>query len=188
VTVPNIETSSILILATNGFEQLELTVPRDELRKAGAKVQVATLDGKPIRGWNVKDWGDMAEADLKIADVKPAEYQALVLPGGQINPDLLRVNADVMKIIRSFKDNKKPIAAICHAPWLLIEADALRGKTATSFKSIKTDVINAGAKWVDEPVVVDDNIITSRCPDDLKAFVAKIIEKMEEKHDQRNVA
>jgi protease I len=187
--MPNIRDARFLILATNGFEQSELMVPRDELRKAGAKVDVATPDGQKIRGWNMKDWGETVEADLKIADAKPADYQMLILPGGQINPDLLRINPDAMKIVRAFVESGKPIAAICHGPWLLVEADALRGKTVTSYKSIKTDVKNAGANWVDQDVVFDKGIITSRNPDDLKAFVAKIKEVIESGQSaQRRVA
>lgn len=179
----------ILIISTNGFEQLELTVPRDELRKAGAKVDVATPDGKKIRGWNKTDWGEDAEADLAIAEVKPDNYQALVLPGGQINPDILRINADAMKVIKTFLDSGKPVAAICHAPWLLIQADAVKGLQLTSYKSIRKDVENAGGKWVDKEVVVDKGIITSRSPDDLKAFVPKIIEEVREgRHQQRKAA
>jgi len=185
----DIKDARILILAANGFEQLELTVPRDELRKAGAKVDVATPDGKPVRGWNKTDWGDNADADLGIAEVKPEDYQALVLPGGQINPDLLRINADAMKIIKTFLDSGKTVAAICHAPWLLIQADAVKGLSMTSYKSIRKDVENAGGKWVDEEVVVDKGIITSRSPDDLKAFVPKIIEEVKGgRHSQRKAA
>ncbi|MEA1676386.1 type 1 glutamine amidotransferase domain-containing protein [Nitrospirillum sp. BR 11163] len=176
----DIHDARILILAANGFEQSELTVPRDELRKAGAKVDVATPDGQPIRGWNHTDWGETVEADLRIADTKVEDYQAVVLPGGQINPDLLRVNPDAVRRVTDFLDSGKVVAAICHGPWLLVEADALRGRRATSYKSIRKDVENAGADWVDEEVVVDNGVITSRSPDDLPAFVAKIIEEVGE--------
>lgn len=185
----DIHDARILILATNGFEQLELTVPRDELCKAGAKVDVATPDGKPIRGWNKTDWGETVEANLKIADARLDDYQALVLPGGQINPDLLRINPDAMEIVKTFLDSGKPVAAICHAPWLLIQADAVRGLTLTSYKSIRKDVENAGGNWVDKEVVVDKGIVTSRSPDDLNAFVPKIIEEVREgRHQQRKAA
>jgi protease I len=185
----DIKDARILIIATNGFEQLELTVPRDELRKAGAKVDVASTDGKPIRGWDKTDWGETAEADLKMADAKPDGYHALVLPGGQINPDILRLNPDAMKIVEAFLDSGKPVAAICHAPWLLIQADAVRGLSLTSYKSIRKDVENAGGKWVDKEVVVHRGIITSRSPDDLGAFVPKIIEEVKEgRHQQRKAA
>jgi protease I len=185
--MPSIRDARILILAANGFEQAELTVPRDELRKAGARVDVASPDGKPVRGWNIKDWGDTAAADLAISAVEPERYQALVLPGGQINPDLLRINPEARKVVRSFLDGGKPVAAICHGPWLLVEADAVRGRTLTSYESIRTDVKNAGGNWVDKEVVVDHGIITSRSPDDLGAFVAKIIEEVEagRHHDRR---
>jgi protease I len=175
-----IRDARVLILAADGFEQSELTVPRDELRKAGARVDVASPDGKPIRGWKTKDWGDTIEADLKIAMANPADYHVIVLPGSQINPDVLRVNPDAMKTVRSFLDSGKPVAAICHGPWLLVEADAVRGLKITSYKSIRTDVKNAGGNWVDQEVVVDNGIITSRSPADLPAFVAKIIEEVKE--------
>lgn len=184
-----IEEARILIIATNGFEQSELEVPRDKLREAGAKVDVASLDGKPIRGWQKKDWGKEVDADLKIADAKPDGYAALVIPGGQINPDLLRVDKDVVKLVRGFLDGGKVVAAICHGPWLLVEADALKGRQATSYKSIRKDVENAGAKWVDKEVVTDKGIITSRSPDDLPAFVAKIIDEVREgRHDRTKAA
>ena len=178
----------ILILATTGFEQLELTVPRDELRKAGAKVDVASPEGKPIRGWNKVDWGEMVTSDLRIADANPEDYHALVLPGGQINPDILRINPDAMKVVKAFIDSGKPVAAICHAPWLLVQADAVRGLTLTSYKSIRKDIENAGGKWVDKEVVADQGIVTSRSPDDLKAFVPKIIEEVREGRHRQGMA
>ena len=183
-----IDDARILILSADGFEQAELIVPRDELRKAGARVDVASPDGKPIRGWNVKDWGDTVKADLAIAKADPADYDAVVLPGGQINPDKLRVNPDALKVVREFLQSGKPVAAICHGPWLLVEADAVRGRKVTSYKSIRTDVKNAGGDWVDQEVVVDDGIITSRSPDDLAAFVAKIIEEVKEGRHERRAA
>jgi protease I len=185
----SIKDARILIIASTGFEQLELTVPRDELRKAGAKVDVASPDGKPIRGWNVKDWGETVPADLKIADAKLDDYTALVLPGGVMNPDTLRIDDNAMRIVRSFLNSGKVVAAICHAPWLLVQADALRGRTVTSFKSIRKDVENAGGRWVDKEVVTDNGIVTSRSPADLKAFVPKIIEEIEEgRHERPKVA
>lgn len=178
--MPNIRDARILIIATDGFEQLELTVPRDELRKAGANVEVATPTGSSIRGWDKTDWGDSAPADLKIADAEPEDYDAIVLPGGVINPDKLRIDADAMRVVKAFLDSGKVVAAICHGPWLLVQADAARGRTMTSFKSVRKDVENAGANWVDQEVVVDNGIVTSRSPDDLEAFVSKIIEEVEE--------
>jgi protease I len=185
----DIAQSRILIIATNGFEQSELEVPRDTLRKAGAKVDVATLDGKEIRGWDKTDWGRNADADLKIADAKVDNYDALVIPGGVINPDKLRVDEDAMRIVRGFLNSGKIVAAVCHGPWLLVQADALNGRQATSYKSIRKDVENAGAKWVDQEVVVDKGIITSRNPGDLDAFTKKIIEEVREgRHNQRQAA
>jgi deglycase len=170
----------ILIIATNGFEQLELEVPRDTLRKEGAQVDVASLDGQEIRGWDRKDWGRIVKVDLKIADAELDNYHALVIPGGVLNPDKLRVDEDTMALVRDFLDSGKVVAAVCHGPWLLVQADALRGRQATSYKSIRKDLENAGANWVDREVVVDDGIITSRNPDDLSAFSAKIVEEVRE--------
>src|SRR5271165_3979716 len=147
--MPNIRDARILILATDGFEQLELTVPRDELRRQGARVDVATPTGSAIRGWNKTDWGETAPADLKIANARPDDYDALVLPGGAINPDKLRIDADAMRVVKAFLDSGKLVAAVCHGPWLLVQADACRNKTMTSYKSIRKDVENAGAHWVD---------------------------------------
>ncbi len=178
--MPSIADSRILIIATDGFEQSELEVPRDKLREAGAKVDVATPTGEAIRGWKEKDWGDSVTADLRIADAEVGSYEALVIPGGQINPDKLRVDDDAMALVQDFIEEGKIVAAICHGPWLLAEADAIEDRRVTSFKSIRTDLENAGADWVDEEVVADEGIVTSRSPDDLPAFVAKIIEEIEE--------
>lgn len=186
--MPSISDANILIVATHGFEKSELEVPRDDLRKAGATVKVASLDGKKIRAWSGPDWDGEAEADLALSDVDIAQYDALVLPGGQINPDLLRVEDDVIALVRNFQNQGKVIAAVCHAPWILIEADIVRGRDMTSYHSIKTDVINAGANWQDAEVVADQGIVTSRNPDDLKAFVAKIIEEVEEGTHDREAA
>ncbi len=175
-----IQQAKVVILATNGFEQSELLVPLQKLRDAGATVVVASPERGQIRGWKEKDWGESVTVDKSLSEVNADEYDAIVLPGGQINPDLLRVNTQALDLIRSFLDSGKVVAAICHAPWLLVELDAVRGREVTSYKSIKTDVINAGGKWVDREVVTDRGIITSRNPGDLEAFSNKIIEEIEE--------
>jgi len=168
----------ILIMAADGFEQSELEVPLERLQDAGAEIDVASIEMGDITGWDEDDWGDEIEVDLKISDVDIDNYDALILPGGQINPDLLRVNKAAVSLIRDFAATGKPVAAICHAPWLLIEAGLAKGRRLTSYKSIRTDVANAGANVVDEAVVIDGNIITSRCPDDLPAFCDAIIEAL----------
>jgi protease I len=184
--MPSINSAKILILATDGYERSELRVPYEELKKRGATVKIASDKEGRIRSWDKKDWGDSVDVDLQAKDVNIEDFDAIVLPGGQINPDKLRVNAHAMRVVREFVRSGKVVAAICHAPWLLIEADALRGRQATSYWSIKTDVKNAGATWKDEKVVTDDGIITSRSPDDLEAFVNKIVEEIEEgRHEKR---
>src|ERR1700742_5043408 len=184
--MPKIKEAKILIIATNGFEQSELEIPRDRLKEAGAKVTIASLDGKDIMGWDKKDWGRPANVDMKIADAKEGDYDALVIPGGVMNPDKLRVDEDAMKLVKAFLSSGKIVAAVCHGPGLLVQADALKGRQATSYPSIRKDLENAGAKWIDEEVVTDNGIITSRKPDDLPAFVKKIIEEVEEgKHYRR---
>ncbi|SDY19142.1 type 1 glutamine amidotransferase domain-containing protein [Citreimonas salinaria] len=183
-----IANARILIMATNGFEQSELEVPRDTLRDHGATVEIASTDGKAIKGWDKTDWGREAEVDLKIEDVDPNRYDALVLPGGQINPDILRTHAPAVAAIKAFAKQDKIIAAICHAPWLLIEAELVAGRELTSYHSIKNDVVNAGGRWMDEEVVADHALITSRNPGDLEAFCNKIVEEIESGHHARKAA
>ena len=178
----------ILILATNGFEQAELEVPRDRLTAAGAKVDVVSPEQGEIKGWDKKDWGRPVKVDKALANANAADYDAIVLPGGQINPDLLRVNADSLKLIRGFYDAGKTVAAVCHAPWLLIETGIAKGRKMTSNHSIKTDVVNAGGKWEDSEVVTDNGVITSRNPGDLEVFSKKIIEEVREGKHQRRAA
>lgn len=187
--MPKIEDAHILIMATNGFEQSELEVPLHKLKEAGADVDVASPDGGEIRGWQHKDWGNRIESDLEITDVDVEDYDALVLPGGVINPDILRTNDDAVNLVREFVDSGKVVAAICHGPWMLVQADAVRGRDVTSWKSVRKDLENAGGNWMDKDVVTDNGIITSRSPADLDAFVAKIIEEVREgRHSRREAA
>ena len=168
----------ILIIATNGFEQSELMKPKQLLEDAGARTTVASLEEGSIKGWDSDDWGESVAVDKTVDDVEVGDYDALMLPGGQINPDILRMNDRVIDLIQQFDKAGKPIAAICHAPWLLIEAGLLKGRGATSYKSIRTDLANAGANVMDKEVVVDGNLITSRNPDDIPAFSNAIIDAL----------
>lgn len=166
----------IAILATDGFEQSELLMPLEWLRNAGAHVDVVSLKPGKIRGWNTDHWDKEIEVDKTLDDAAANDYGLLVLPGGQINPDRLRTEARAIDFVKAFASSDKPIAAICHGPWLLVEAGAVKGRKLTSFPSIRTDITNAGGKWVDEEVVMDRNLITSRKPDDLPAFIEKVCE------------
>ncbi len=174
----------IAILATNGFEEVELTSPLDAMKKEGFEVHIISEESGKIKAWASTDWGAEYDVDKTIDQVSAKEYNALVLPGGVINPDKLRRNEDALVFIRDFFKQHKPVAAICHAPQLLISADVVEGRTLTSFNSIKKDLENAGALWVDKEVVVDEALVTSRNPDDLPAFNAKLIEEIKEgKHE-----
>lgn len=166
----------IAILATDGFEQSELLEPLKALTDAGAQVEIVSLKSGVIKGWNDKDWGKSVKVDVVLSDAKAQSYDGLVLPGGVMNPDSLRKEESAVAFVKSFATANKPIAAICHGPWTLVEADVLKGKTLTSWPSLKTDLRNAGANWVDQEVVTDQNLITSRKPDDLPAFNRAIIE------------
>lgn len=179
---------SIAIVATNGFEQSELEVPLKTLREAGADVHVVSLEAGEIKGWDKKDWGRSVPVDKTIDQVSADSYDAIVLPGGQINPDLLRVEPKVLELIKAFWTQKKVVAAVCHAPWLLVETGIVKGRRVTSFGSIKTDVINAGGQWEDSEVVSDQGLVTSRKPDDLPAFCDKIIEEILEGLHQKRAA
>jgi protease I len=165
----------ILIIATDGFEQSELMQPKQLLEEAGAEITVASLKLGEIKGWDQKNWGESVAVDITVDQAEVGDYDALLLPGGQINPDVLRMNAGVITVIKAFGAARKPIAAICHAPWLLAEADMLKGRTVTGWPSIRTDLANAGADVVDRDVVIDGNLITSRKPDDIPAFVEALM-------------
>ncbi|WP_298171899.1 type 1 glutamine amidotransferase domain-containing protein [Novosphingobium sp.] len=169
----------VLIIATDGFEQSELMEPRKLLEAAGIKTTLASPTPGKIRGWNHGEWGLSVTVDKDIEEVSAEDFDALLLPGGQMNPDVLRMDDRVIELIENFDADGKPIAAICHAPWLLIEADLVHGRTVTGWPSLHTDLENAGADVVDEEVAVDGNLITSRKPEDIPAFTEALIEALE---------
>lgn len=174
-------TKRVMILATDGFEQSELMKPKANLEKAGIETEVVSLEEGSIRGWDQKDWGESVTVDKTVDAIENCDgYDALLLPGGQMNPDILRMNERAVAIVREFASADKPIAAICHAPWLLAEAGLIDGKTVTSWPSIRTDLKNAGANVVDQEVATDGKFITSRNPDDIPAFSKALIDMLGE--------
>jgi len=182
MTTPSLDGVTVAILATNGFEQSELVGPKTNLEAAGATVHVVSPESGEIKGWDEKDWGDTVPVDRALTDASVDDYALLLLPGGQINPDVLRMNDDAVAFVTAFAEAGKPVAAICHAPWLLVEAGLVRGRTVTSWPSVSTDLTNAGAEWVDREVVVDDGaaptLITSRNPGDIPAFSRAVVETL----------
>ena len=183
----NLKRKTVAILATNGFEESELCEPKNALEAAGAEVHIVSPESGEIKGWTNGNWStNTYKVDKTLSEVSQSNYNALMLPGGVINPDLLRKNKDAVRFVKSFFENHKPVGAICHAPWLLAEADVLKGRKVTSYDSIKTDIANAGAHWVDEEVVVDEGLVTSRNPNDLPAFTSKLVEEVYEgKHEMQ---
>jgi len=187
-TEHNLTGKKVAILATDGFEQDELFSPLEALQHANADVKVIAPHDKKIKGWKYTDWGKKIDVDLTLEQARPEDFDALVLPGGVINPDHLRREPKAVQFVKNFFESGKPVAAICHGPQMLIEADVVRGRKLTSFSSVKTDLKNAGAEWVDEEVVVDNGLVTSRSPDDLPAFNAKMIEEIAEGVHSRRTA
>ncbi len=177
----------IAILATNGFEESELRSPKEAMEKEGFQVDIVSLEKGSIKAWDDGNWSKDYKVDHTIDQVSAKDYNALVLPGGVINPDYLRRSDKALSFVKDFFEQKKPVAAICHAPWTLISAEVVKGRTMTSFPSIRKDLENAGANWVDKEVVVDEGFVTSRNPDDLPAFNSKLIEEIKEgKHEEQH--
>jgi len=165
----------VAILATDGFEQSELLEPKKALEALGADTDVVSLKDGDIRGWNHKEWGQKVSVDEKLGEADPGDYDALVLPGGVMNPDTLRTQPQAVTFVRAFFDSGKPVAAICHGPWTIVESGSAKGYRMTSWPSLRTDITNAGGNWVDAEVAVDENLVTSRKPDDLPAFNREMI-------------
>ena len=184
-----LEGKKVAILATDGFEQSELFEPRQALEEAGAKVTIVSLKSGEIKGWNENNWGETVKVDLTVEEANADDFDALQLPGGVMNPDKLRVDENAVNFVKSFFEAGKPVAAICHAPWTLINAGVVEGRELTSYHTLRIDLENAGAKWTDQEVVVDNGLVTSRKPDDLPAFNRKMIEEIAEgKHSKQMTA
>lgn len=178
----------VAILVEDGFEQVEMTSPKQALEEAGATTHIVSPKRDKVKGWEHTKWGQEFPVDVAIGQAKASEYDALLLPGGVMNPDKLRTNQQAVQFVRSFFDQNKPVAAICHGPWLLVEADVVNGRKVTSYPSIQTDLKNAGANWVNQEVVVDHGLVTSRNPDDLPAFNRKLVEEVAEGQHARQRA
>jgi protease I len=177
---PSLAGKRVAILATDGVEQVELTEPRKALDAAGANTKVVSPKSGSIKGWNIDNWGNEIKVDLVLDSTSPDDYDALMLPGGVMNPDTLRMNEDAVNFVRAFFEAGKPVASICHGPWMLVEADVLHGRNVTSWPSLRTDLRNAGANWTDSEVITDHGLVTSRKPDDIPAFSRKMIEEFAE--------
>jgi protease I len=173
----NLNSKKFAVLVTDGFEQSEFEKPVDALKDAGADVEIVSLKKGEVKAWKDGDWGKKVEADKDVSEARADDYDGLVLPGGVMNPDKLRMNEQAVAFVKSFHTQQKPIAAICHAPWTLINAEIINGRTLTSYPSLRADLENAGAKWVNEEVVVDGKLVTSRNPKDLPAFCSKMLEE-----------
>jgi len=178
----------VAILVENGFEQVELEEPKHALEQAGATTKIVSPQTGTVLGWQHTNWGDKFAVDVNLDSASADDYDALLLPGGVMNPDKLRMNSKAVQFVSQFFDARKPVAAICHGPWTLIEADVVKGRKLTSYPSIQTDLINAGADWVDQQVVVDQGLVTSRKPDDIPAFNRKMVEEFAEGVHQRQPA
>jgi protease I len=179
----------VAILATHGFEEVELTKPVEALKKAGAEVHIIAPERGHLKAWNKDNWGKTVDVDRSLEEAKPEDYHSLMLPGGVMNPDQLRMNEKAIEFTRHFFIKGKPVSAICHAPQLLIETDALNGRVLTSYPSLKTDLTNAGARWENREVITDQGLTTSRNPDDLDAFIDKMLEEISEgKHERQKTA
>jgi protease I len=184
---PGLKGHRVAILATDGVEQVELTEPRKALDAAGAVTEIVSISGGEIQGFEHLEKGQRFSVDKTLGEVKAADYEALLLPGGVANPDALRTDEKAVQFVREFMASDKPVAAICHAPWLLVEADAVAGRTLTSWPSLRRDIENAGGKWVDEPVSVDGKLITSRKPEDLPRFNEAVVRAFASGIDERRV-
>jgi protease I len=173
----SLKNKRVAILATDGVEQVELLEPRKALQQAGANTEVVSPKSGQIKGWDHTDWGEKIDVDTELKNANPNQYDALLLPGGVMNPDHLRQDPEAVSFVKAFFQANKPVAAICHGPWLLVEADVVRGRKLTSWPSLQTDIRNAGGEWADEQVITDNGLVTSRKPDDIPAFNKKMIEE-----------
>jgi deglycase len=178
----------VAILVEDGFEQVELTEPRKALDAAGARTSVVSPKSDKVKGWKFKEWGDEVKVDVPLAQAHPNEFDALLLPGGVINPDKLRIQPKAVEFVQSFFQAGKPVAAICHGPWMVVEAGAAHGRRVASWPSLKTDLKNAGAHWIDEETVIDGNLVSSRNPDDIPAFNRAMIGLFRSRRSERSPA
>src|ERR1700721_1992372 len=188
LNMENLRGLNVAILITDGFEEVEMTKPRQALKDAGAVARIVSPNGSRVRAWAMTEWGKEYPVDVPLKEAQPQNFQALLLPGGVMNPDKLRMEPAAVAFVKAFFDEDKPAAVICHGPWTVIEAGAADGKRITSWPSLKTDLQNAGAKWVDEEVVVDGNLVSSRRPDDLPAFNREMIKLFSSAHAKRRSA